>query len=309
MKNWKKEIQVILLTIILAILLFSNHSLADVGSFESYDSGSDWGGSSWDSDWGSSSSWGSSWDDDDDYDYDYGDYGGDLGDSGSILGLVIFAIIVAVAILSKTDQRKPPRVDPYEKRERPGMYESQVMARVKAIDPDFNREEFIAWSKTLFVKLQEAWTVCDWETIRTFETKELFEQHKAQLQGYIDNHTINIMDRICVNYAYLYSFRQEGGQDVLTVELNSRMIDYIKDANTGKILRGDTVTQRTNTYLLTFVRTTGVKTTKVTGEVDTTNCPNCGAPTKITSSGKCEYCGSVITTDMHDWALSNLQRK
>ena len=47
------------------------------------------------------------------------------------------------------------------------------------IDPDFNKEEFIAWSKTLFIKLQQAWTACDWEVIRTFETKELFEQHKA----------------------------------------------------------------------------------------------------------------------------------
>lgn len=305
MKNWKKKIQGIVLTIFLAIIVFSNHSFADVGSFESYDSGSDWGGSSWDSDWGSSSSW--DWDDDD---YDYGYYGGGFSDGfGSFLWFFIIVIAVVFSILGRTKRRNPPRVDPYERRETPGMYESQVLTRVKAIDPDFNKEEFIAWSKTLFVKLQEAWSACDWETIRTFETKELFEQHKAQLQGYIDNHTINMMERICVNYAYLYSFKQEGGQDVLTVELNSRMIDYIMDANTGKVLRGDKTTERKNTYLLTFVRTTGIKTTKVTGEVNTTNCPNCGAPTKITSSGKCEYCGSVITTDTHDWALSNLQRK
>ena len=38
------------------------------------------------------------------------------------------------------------------------------------------------------------------------------------------------------------------------------------------------------------------------------NCPNCGAPTQITSSGKCEYCGSIITTGEHSWALSNLER-
>ena len=37
-------------------------------------------------------------------------------------------------------------------------------------------------------------------------------------------------------------------------------------------------------------------------------CPYCGAPTEITSSGKCEYCGSVITTGEHSWALSNLEK-
>ena len=37
-------------------------------------------------------------------------------------------------------------------------------------------------------------------------------------------------------------------------------------------------------------------------------CPNCGAPTQITSSGKCEYCGSIITKGEHSWALSNLER-
>ena len=37
-------------------------------------------------------------------------------------------------------------------------------------------------------------------------------------------------------------------------------------------------------------------------------CPNCGAPTKITSSGKCEYCGSVITIGSHDWVLAGFKR-
>ena len=166
--NGKKIICLIFLT----ILLLARPVFADVGSFESYDSGSDWGGGSWDSDWGSSSSW--DWDDDD---YDYGYYGGGFIDGfGSFLWFIIVAAIVIASIVGKNSRRNPPRVNPYERRDNPGMYETSVLAKVKAIDPDFNKENFIAWSKTLFVKLQEAWTACDWETIRTFETKELFEQ-------------------------------------------------------------------------------------------------------------------------------------
>lgn len=68
----KSKINKFIISIIISIiLLFSviGYVSADVGSFESYDSGSSsssWGSSS--SDWGSSSSW--DWDDDD---YDYGD--------------------------------------------------------------------------------------------------------------------------------------------------------------------------------------------------------------------------------------------
>ena len=132
--------------------------------------------------------------------------------------------------------------------------EKQVEAKIKEVDPMFNKEEFIANAKSLFVKLQQAWTDRDWSVIRVFETNELFEQHKNQLQGYINNNQINVMDRICVNYANLYSFEQTGDKDILKVRLNSRMADYIIDATTKQVLRGDKTTERVNTYILTFVR-------------------------------------------------------
>ena len=42
-------------------------------------------------------------------------------------------------------------------------------------------------------------------------------------------------------------------------------------------------------------------------ELNEMNCPNCGAPTNITSSGKCSYCGSVITTKDYGWVLAGLE--
>ena len=35
------------------------------------------------------------------------------------------------------------------------------------------------------------------------------------------------------------------------------------------------------------------------------NCPNCGAPLEISSSGVCEYCGSVVTTGQYSWVLTD----
>ena len=286
-----KKIFKIFITIIIAliILIIPVNTHADVGSFESYDSGS------WDSDW--------DWD----YDYDGGSYYGgfSFGGFGGIASIIIF-IVIAYLTSKARGKARPINTQSVNI---PQFYNEQaVEAQVKAIDELFNKEEFIAWSKTLFVKLQEAWMARDWSTIRYFETNELFEQHQKQLQGYIDNHQINMLERICVKSASLSEFKQIGDKDVLTVVLNSKMIDYIINDETKKIEVGDKTTERHSTYKLVFVRKTGVKTKPGMDTVNTTNCPNCGAPTKITSSGKCEYCGSVITTGEYNWVLSNLEK-
>lgn len=292
----KNKIKKAIIMIILVLTMLCSVSYADVGSFESYDSGSSsWGGS----DWG-----GSSWD----YD-DYGSSGSFYFFGGDFLGFVIFIIIV-IACAYGNKKRRPPRninqmQDIMPKRMKS---ETQIENEIKTHDKLFNKEEIIAWSKTLFVKLQQAWTRRDWAEIRPFETEKLFEQHKSQLQGYINNNQINVMDRICVLNADLFDYRVSGDKEILTIKLTSRMQDYIIDATTKKVLRGDPKIERTNSYLLTFERKYGIQTKPGTMELNTTNCPNCGAPTQITSSGECEYCGSVITIGEYNWCLANLER-
>ncbi len=302
----------VILSIIIGIFLtfaYIGSVYADVGSFESYDSGSssDWGSSSWSSsDWSSSS-----WDDDDDYSWSSS---GSLGSSGVFFGfgdvifLIVIIIIAVVMTVLRSSNRRNRRYPQYQYTPQPARPSSEeILRKIHAVDELFNQEEFLAWSKDLFVKLQNQWMAREWEEIRHFETNELFEQHKNQIQGYIDKKQINMLERISVNYAKLYDFKQVGDKDILDIELNSSMIDYIIDEETKKVLMGDTITRRTRSYKLTFIRKTGIKTKPGEAKVNTTNCPNCGAPTQITSSGKCKYCGSVITTGEYNWVLSNLE--
>lgn len=81
-----------------------------------------------------------------------------------------------------------------------------VEAQIRNIDPMFSAENFMAFSKEVFIKLQAAWTDRKWEEIRPFESNELFEQHSKQLQQYIDTKRINIVDRVSVRKTYLNSF-------------------------------------------------------------------------------------------------------
>ena len=186
--------------------------------------------------------------------------------------------------------------------------EESIINKVKAEDELFNKDEFLSWARDLFIKLQYAWSDRDWSIIRCFETNELFEQHSTQLERYKKNGQINKIERVSVNWAKLYSYSVDGDKEVLSIALNSKMIDYIIDEKTEKILRGNNYENKISTYKLTFVRKKGIKTKPGETTVNTTNCPNCGAPTEITSAGKCSYCGSVITTGEYNWVLSGLEK-
>ena len=323
MKKLKKILMLLLL--IMIISTFSTNyktSIADVGSFEDYDSSS-WssGSSSSSGSWSSSSSSlgsgsSSSRSDDRSYSSSSGYSGAGTPMNSTEAGIIMFAFIfvfVAVIVILLTlmyiNNHSDDEKTSYHYQSTYNFdTEENVERKIKAVDELFDKQEFLSWTSNLFVKLQNAWTARDWNSIRIFETSALFEQHQKQLQGYIDRKQINVMEAIQVLSVELADFKQTGFKDVVTVVLKSRMVDYIVDETTGVVIKGDKVTYRYSTYKLDFIRTTGEKTKPGPIEINTTNCPNCGAITQITSAGKCEYCGSVITTGEHNWALSNLEK-
>ncbi len=315
----KKVIRILALVIVIIAISFPMTVFADLGSFESYDSGSSWSssdsywgtsGSSWSS--SSSSSWSSSssssWDRD--YDYDYSSRNGGSNDITEVVGTIIIYIFFIFALglgaFEGVEYVKKVKGPPVHK----DYYQSDndtliIEKRVKLEDETFDAKEFINWVKDLFIKLQEAWSKKDWECARLYETKELFEQHKSQIQGYINCHQTNILEEISVEGVYLSDFRKSEDKEVLTLSLNSKMIDYIIDDDSKKIIAGNKNTVRRSTYELKFIRTRGIKTDE---GINTVTCPNCGAQTSVTAAGKCEHCGSVLTVSEFNWVLSSLEK-
>lgn len=293
-----KKIVYILCMLTIIMICSTNKIYADVGDFESYDYDSYDSYSSYDYD---------SYDDD----YYYSSNGsGDMtfGD------LVIILITIGIVILISSRKQNKDNIDFYTKNKEVTKYDTdisvnqdEIVYRIQEIDNQFNSEDFLSWARDLFVKLQYAWSDRDWDAIRVFETNELYEQHLSQLDRYKMNKQINKIERVSVNWVKYLSFKQSGDKDIVEVVLNSKMTDYIINEETNAIIKGDKNLALINTYKLTFVRKKGVKTIVGENKLNTTNCPNCGAPTKITSSGKCEYCGSVITTGEYNWVLSNLE--
>ena len=184
-----------------------------------------------------------------------------------------------------------------------------VAAEIQALDPNFSSDKFIGFAREVFMKIQEAWTSKDWKPIRPFESENLFNQHKQQLDEYIRLGKTNVVEKIGIKHCSLHEFRQDGDKEVLVVWLNAILRDYVIDDATKNVLESDPNRDWYMKYAMVFNRKAGVKTDPARKGNAVTNCPNCGAPTEITSSGQCPYCGSVVTNGEHDWVLTDIHSR
>ena len=221
------------------------------------------------------------------------------------VGAIIF-IIVLILFFTKTCKGKKKKSENNSNKIIPYDFTPQIAGFIQQNDTNFNAGQFLEWSKNIFVTLQTAWTQRDWEKIRTLEKEELFEQHNTQLQEYIRLGRINVIDEIKVLDAYLHKLVIDENFENLIVSLRATMLDYIIDEKTKKAIIGNKKSYFDTIYMLTFTRRKGVKTNIVNGFVANI-CPHCGATVNSASSGKCEYCGSIIHTDEFNWVLSNLE--
>ena len=306
MKKFLKIVVSLLIVTAVFFVLGGPRTHADVGSFSSYSGGSSHSSSSSSHSSSSHSSYSSG-----SHSYSSGSSSSGGGVVSVLAFVVVFIFILIIAAKSSKKGSVPSVVhndagsrDYIRNPERA----HQIAEEIRKEDTNFSEEEFTQFTKDLFVRLQTCWSKREWEEMRPFETPELFEQHKTQIDGYIKSHRINVMDRIAVFYSEIYKYYVTNDKEVIEVILNARMQDYIIDDQTQAVLQGNPQTELQNTYKLTFVRSKGVKTGEDgKGVTSTTNCPNCGAPTTVTTSGKCEFCGAVITTKEHGWSLSNLE--
>ena len=315
-----------LLYLITTVLIFSVLSAfpvnaADLGNFNDYDSGSDW-----DSDSGWNDDYSSDWDDDDDdYSYSSGYSGGSSsggGGGGSLCcSIPIVVIIIIVILISSRKKGKNNNTTPGHNNVNPTPnpgkphgkvinlpnYTEQIVPAITAIDPDFSYDKFVAWTKEVFITLQTAWSERDISKARPFEKEELYTQHQTQINEYINRGWINVLERINVNNAHLYRYTRDAEYEHLTVFMQARMTDYIKDETSNQVIKGDPYNDCFMQYLYTFTRKTGVLTSSAKSQNSIVACPHCGAPTQITSAGKCEYCGFIVTTGEFSWVLSNIE--
>ena len=261
---------------------------------------------------------------------DGGGFGGGDGDWGAIIGyliglfindptagFIVLVILVVIVLLMRRKAKKQAsdpgyinqQVQQQAKNDFTFDNTAMVAAQIQALDPAFSSDKFIGFAREVFMTIQAAWTAKDWKPIRPFESETLFNTHKQQLDEYIRLGKTNVVEKIAIKHCSLQSFTQDGDKEVLTVVLNAVMRDYVIDDATKKVLESDPNRDWYMRYEMVFNRKAGVKTDPGKKGTSITNCPNCGAPTEVTSSGQCAYCGSVITNGEHDWVLTDIHSR
>ena len=235
------------------------------------------------------------------------------GDPSSIGTLVIVVIIIIVAMRRKKKGTSPDAINQQVQNqvqsETTFDNSASVAAQIQMIDPAFSADKFIGYAREVFMTIQSAWTAKDWKPIRPFESETLFNTHKQQLDEYIRLGKTNVVEKVGIKHCSLHEFRLDGDKEVLVVWLNAVMRDYVIDDATKKVLESDPNRDWYMKYEMVFNRKSGVKTDPGRTGNSVTNCPNCGAPTEITSSGQCSYCGSVVTNGEHDWVLTDIHSR
>ena len=239
------------------------------------------------------------------------------GDSDSVTVAIVVVVVIAYFILKKRLAKKKASDPNYINKQVQSQVQTEstfdnsaaIAAQIQAIDPAFSSDKFIGFAREVFMTIQAAWTAKDWKPIRPFESETLFNTHKQQLDEYIRLGKTNVVEKIGIKHCSLHSFQQDGDKEVLVVWLNAVMRDYVIDDATKKVLESDPNRDWYMKYEMVFNRKAGVKTNPGRKGNAITNCPNCGAPTEITSSGQCTYCGSVVTNGEHDWVLTDIHSR
>ena len=293
--NFSKLRQYLPLILVLLAILCCIPSIADVGNQNRYNSG---GGG-----------------------FDGGDF--DIGlligwlinlfNGSPVLGLIMVVVLIIIYRIFKKKSKDTAfinqNVNNQANNEVTPDFTAAVAAEIQGIDPNFSSDKFIGFAREVFMKIQEAWTAKDWKPIRPFESEALFNQHKQQLDEYIRLGKTNVVEKIGIKHCSLHEFRQDGDKEVLIVWLNAIMRDYVIDDATKKVLESDPNRDWFMKYEMVFNRKAGLKTEAGKKGTSITNCPNCGAPTEVTSAGQCTYCGSVITNGEHDWVLTDIHSR
>ena len=178
------------------------------------------------------------------------------------------------------------------------------LASITAHDPDFDREAFLEQVQRTFFVVQEAWTQRKPDMSRQVMADGLWQQHKVQIQGYVDAHKRNVLEDLAVADLSIIAAHSDATYDTVTVRVTACCADYDVDDQNGKVIRGNKAVENWAEDW-TFQRSS-TATTKTGGGTMSAKCPNCGAPLDLDIAGVCKYCKAPVSSGAYDWVLARI---
>lgn len=291
----KKIIACVTLIIMTTMLICSSVMAFDANDYDD----DSWGGIDWNNnDWGDN------------------DWDGSDGIIGGLSCLSVFfpsPIIIIIIILLVTRRNRSGTVHTSAPPQTYQMAGNTVLPNrndeiqniIKKKDPNFTADDFVTYAKQVYIDIQAAWCSRDMSSVEPVMSKNLFSSSGRMVQDIKARGIVYHYESIAINTAYLTSYIRDKENEYLTVYLNARMFSYQVDEKTGNIISGNKTSRVDIRYKMKFVRSNSSSTKSAVKGAQGYNCPNCGAPLEITSSGGCPYCGSIVNIGDYSWLLSD----
>ncbi|HEX9530679.1 MAG TPA: TIM44-like domain-containing protein, partial [Acidimicrobiales bacterium] len=246
------------------------------------------------------------------------------GGGGSIVGLVILLVIIFVVVaLISARRRQQPVEPPFEDHlsGRPAWSPPPGgasvpdtaeegggggLAAIQAHDPAFDVAAFTASVERAFFTVQEAWTEQKPDMSRQVMADGVWQQHRAQIEGYQRSGRRNVLEGLTVGRADIIRAASDATYDTITVRFLAACADYDIDTASNKVVRGNkSVDQWSEDWV--FQRSAAA-TTKADGGTLQKKCPNCGAPLNLDLAGVCHYCRAPVMSGDYDWVLTRIDQ-
>ena len=178
------------------------------------------------------------------------------------------------------------------------------VAAIRAHDPAFEEDVFLGEVQRRFFAVLAAWTNQKPELSQGLVAAQLWEEQKAQIEGYAQQRWRNCLDRLSFTSAIVAGALSENGYDTVTVRINASSADYDVDA-AGRVIHGDTRPwDWTEDWI--FQRPSSLRTTAI-GAGAASTCANCGAPLDSVQT-VCPYCRAAVNTGSFGWLLTRIDR-
>lgn len=171
------------------------------------------------------------------------------------------------------------------------------VSKIRMIDPSFNEEEFKKYALDLYYKLQDAWTNDlqhkTWNnSIRQYMTDDLFNFYSKQLKRLNKKNQVNVIKKPFIR-CNIQGYKELKNYDMIVVSYVGKLIDYIIDLNTNKIVIGDKNESIRINETFIFIRTKDMRTPET---MKSYNCVYCGAGLEQ-GNNRCPYCEGINVVD------------
>jgi ribosomal protein L37AE/L43A len=208
-----------------------------------------------------------------------------------------------------SEETVPPALGGYQPErgmELPTRYDQHwrnQLAALQAEDPAFTREGFDARVRTIYARLNEAWSSLRWQDVRADCTDRFWLSQTYWIDAYREQGLRNRMEQASVRELIIAAVRRDAFFWSITVRVFATAIDTTVHVQSDRTVGGSSFA-RDYTEYWTLIRSVATRTG--TGQDD--SCPSCGAPLVVGMTGNCSHCGVKITGGAYDWVLAKIEQ-